>query len=123
MIPHISFEAALLGLVLSDTTVALIIGQIPLTLAAIASLIVSIRNGGKADKIAHAVDGTASKLQEDLATANGRIEQLMRFYPSVSTPGAETERTPAKVEIVQPVDKPVPVEPVVPENNKKKETK
>lgn len=109
MIPHISIEAALLGLVLSDTTLAIIVAQIPITVTAIAGLIMSIRNGAKADKIASAVDGTASKLQEDLATANGRIEQLMRFYPAPMpmTPGVEAG-LPEKVEIVNTDDKPVP---------------
>lgn len=102
-----------LGIVISDTALTIIIAQIPITITAIAGLIISIRNGGKSDKIATAVDGTASKLQNDLSEANGRIEQLIRSLPvAVQQSVAAPKTEPEKVEIVQPDDKPVPTKTI-----------
>lgn len=100
-------------MIISDTTIAVIVATVPLTLTSIASLIVSIRNGGKSDSIAQKVDGTATKLQNDLANANGRIEQLLRFYPTPTPIGFEESPTePTQVEIVNQDSQPVPTKPV-----------
>lgn len=61
---------------MSDSTIAVIIAAIPLTITSVAGLIVSIRNGSKSDVIAKAVNGTASEMREELRTAHQRVAKL-----------------------------------------------
>lgn len=72
-------------MIISDTTLSIILTALPPTLVAIATLIVSIINSMKADKIHVLVNSNMAKVQADLAIANMSIKELQGRLVSLST--------------------------------------
>lgn len=74
---------------MTDAVALAIVAAIPPTLAGVAALIVSIRNGKKSDQIHVLVNSNMTAVKADLATAAKRIASLEALLDALQKPAGD----------------------------------